>query len=280
MKDPNAPRVPIVEHPDVRRMLMEMRAMSEGIRALVYHAARLHSLAEYTEDEAEHQRASDRLEFLTPIVKAYPTDRGFEIATMAIQVLGGVGYCREYGVEQYCRDAKISSIYEGTNGVQALDLVGRKMTMKGGRLFMTFMTELSAFIDEATGHEALGGLAADLGAARDKVANIAMQFMQQAGTDPIFPVLSATPFLEALGHVIVSKLLLEQAHIAYAKQKALMAEKGVTDEEAFAKDNDDAAFYYNKKLTARFFIKNILPRVDAIAARIQTRDESCLKAIF
>ncbi len=280
MKDPNAPRVAIIEHPDVRRMLMTMKAFSEGCRALILFTAKMHDLADYSEDEDEKKKAHYMLEFLTPIVKAYPTDRSAETASEAIQAMGGVGYCREYGVEQYYRDAKISAIYEGANGVQALDLVGRKLGLKGGALFMTFMSELASFIDGGSDFEDLADLFKDLAAARDKIASIAMQFMGAAGSDPIFPVLSATPFLKAAGHVVCARLLLEQAVIAAGKLQKLMDEKGASDAAAFAKDSVDGAYYFNKKLTARFFIKNIVPEVNSIAERIATGDKSCLEAIL
>ncbi len=279
-KDSDAPRVAIIEHPDVRRMLMGMKANSEAGRALIFFAAKMHDLYDHSEDDEERTKAGYMLEFITPIVKAYPTDRCFEAASDAIQVMGGVGYCREYGVEQYLRDAKISAIYEGTNGVQALDLVGRKLGSKGGALFMTFMSDMASFIDGGCEYEELADLFKDLAAARDKIADIAMQFMGAASSDPIFPVLSATPFLKAAGHLICAKLLLEQAVIAARKLGSLMAEKGADDAAAFAADNTEGAFYYNKKLTARFFMKNVVPEVHSIAAGIASADKSCLEAIL
>lgn len=281
MKNPNAPVVPIIEHPDVRRMMMEMKAYGEGSRALVYWIAYLNDLAEHAgADEEQTRKARMMVELLTPICKAYPTDRAFENAAMAIQSMGGVGYCREYGVEQYCRDAKVSAIYEGTNGVQALDLVGRKMVLQGGAYFMTYLGELASFIDAGAGHARLGDCFADLAKARDNLATMSMSFMQKFGSDPLFPVLSATPFLEAFGHIVVAHLLLWQARIAHDKLEAIKAEKGKMDEKALAFDNADAAYYYNKILTARFFSKNILNRVDAITARVMTGDESCLEALL
>jgi alkylation response protein AidB-like acyl-CoA dehydrogenase len=280
MKDPNAPRVAIIEHPDVRRMLMEMKAYSEGGRALVYFTAKVHDLADHAEDEETRKKYGLLLELLTPITKAFPTDRAFEISSMAMQVLAGVGYCREYGVEQYVRDSRISAIYEGTNGVQALDLVGRKMTMKGGAAFMTYMSEIAAFLEKNAGHAKHGDLVADLTAARDKLVEIAMHFMQVGMSNPIYPVLSASPFLVLFGHVVMGHLLLDQAVIAQGKLDAIAGEKGATDMDALAKSDLEALFYYNKTLTARFFVKNLLPCVDGIAKRILTGDESCLKAVL
>ncbi|MCB1154681.1 acyl-CoA dehydrogenase, partial [bacterium] len=276
-KDPNAPRVTIIEHPDVKRMLAEMKAYSEGTRSLLYYLAECLDKAENDPDEAVRAQCSNMVELLTPIAKAYPTDRAFECASTAIQIMGGVGYCKEYPVEQYCRDAKISAIYEGTNGVQALDLVGRKMSQGGGALFMTYMQSLGEYIDAGSDHEEVVDLLKDLTKGRDKITEIAMVFMNSAKDNPIYPVLSATPFLEAFGHVIVAQRLIVQASIAVGKLKALAADKGESNYAKLAADNDDAKFYYNKLLTARFFCKNILPAVEAIATRIGNSDESVLQ---
>ncbi len=280
MKNPDAAQVAIIEHPDVRRMLMEMKAYGEGCRALVYWVAKLADVADHSEDPEEKRKHQMLIELLTPIVKGYPTDRSFEIGGTAIQAMGGVGYCREYGVEQYCRDAKISAIYEGTNGVQALDLVGRKMTTQGGAYYMTYLGDLAAFLEDSASPARLADLVADLAAARDKLAEMSMQFMMKFASDPLFPILSATPFAKAFGHVVVAHMLLWQARIATEKLEAIKAEKGAADEKALAESNDDAAFYRNKILTARFFCKNILPDVHGIHTRVMTGDESCLEAML
>ena len=133
MKDPNAPRVPIIKHPDVRRMLMTMKAYAEGLRALIYRGAYYADLAKVATDPKEKEYCENMIDLLIPIVKGYSTDIAFRLTEWAIQVHGGYGYCGEYPVEQLCRDVKITSIYEGTNGIQAMDLVGRKLSHEEGR---------------------------------------------------------------------------------------------------------------------------------------------------
>ncbi|MBZ0272047.1 acyl-CoA dehydrogenase [bacterium] len=278
MKDPNAPRVTIIEHPDVRRMLMEIKAFGEAARALLYYCAKLVDTMN-DPDETVARKARMFLDLLTPIAKAYPTDRSIEMTSQAIQVLGGVGYCREYRVEQLYREAKIGTIYEGTNGVQALDLVGRKLTQSGGALFMAYLQDLAEFIDTNTAGSGVGALLPDLAAARDRLVAVAMSFMEKGQSDPMHPVLAATPFLEAFGHIVSARLLTEQALIAEKKLAALTSAKG-TDAASLAKENDEARYLYNKTLTAKFFARNILPRVDALATRIIADDRSCIEAEF
>jgi alkylation response protein AidB-like acyl-CoA dehydrogenase len=149
-KDPTKPRVPIIEHPDVRRMLLEMKANTEGIRALLVklttHVDRSRQLAGVDDEKANYHRG--QVELLTPIVKSYSSDTAFRLCAQAIQVYGGAGYLRDHPVEQYCRDAKIFSIYEGTNHIQAMDLVGRKLGQAGGSHFQDFMRDVSEFASQ------------------------------------------------------------------------------------------------------------------------------------
>ena len=135
-KNPEAPRVAIIEHPDVRRMLLWMKSNVESMRALMYYATFCGDRAMNSSDEAELDKWLGIFEVLTPICKAYTTDIGFKVTETAMQVYGGYGYCSEYPIEQFMRDEKIASIYEGTNGIQALDLIGRKLGMKKGAYFM------------------------------------------------------------------------------------------------------------------------------------------------
>ena len=151
--EPDKPADTLFVHPDVRRMLMEARAFTEGARALALWGALQVDLAHKAPDEAGRQAADDLISLLTPVIKGYMTDLGYEIATKAQQVFGGHGYIREYGVEQYVRDARIAMIYEGTNGVQAMDLVGRKLPRHGGKAAMALFGLISADIAEAKGGE-------------------------------------------------------------------------------------------------------------------------------
>src|SRR5436305_10328363 len=148
-RDPNAKADPIIVHPDVRRMLMEAKAWNEGGRALVLWGALQVDLVRRAPDEAERQQAEDLLGLLTPVIKGYLTDKGFAAAVHAQQVLGGHGYIREHGIEQFVRDARIAQIYEGTNGIQAMDLVGRKLPKEGGRAVRAFFELLSRDIADA-----------------------------------------------------------------------------------------------------------------------------------
>lgn len=264
MKNPAAPRVPIIAHPDVRRMLIWMKAHTEGFRALLYFTAlcgdRFHAAA----DEAEKDCFHGFLEVLTPICKAYCSDMGFRVNETAIQVYGGYGYCAEYPVEQFLRDAKIASLYEGTNGIQALDLVGRKLGLKKGMYFMTLLGEMGATVSKVK--PLLPSLAADVQAAMNTLAETAMGFAAHGKAGKyLIPVSNATPFLMMMGQVVMAWLLLWEAGVAHEK---LAAPDG---------GGRDKAFYKGKLATARYFIKHVLPEVDATAKAIKSEDLSMME---
>jgi hypothetical protein len=257
-------------------MLMTMKAYSEGARSLIYSAAFFHDM---------HVGSGDDnwlylIELLTPICKAYCSDIGFRVAELAIQTHGGYGYCSEYSVEQLCRDVKIASIYEGTNGIQALDLLGRKLGSKGGAVLMSYMNRINTFCAKAKKHEALGDLGVDLEGAKNALVKTAMGFRSKGAEDPYYPVSCATPFLEMFGEVVFGHLLLEMAILANEKLEKLYEEKGAADDAAKKKldaDHPEATFYSGKVHTARFFIKQILPGVHAKAASIASGDTSLLE---
>jgi len=161
-KNPEAPKVPIIKHPDIRRMLLWMKSSVDSMRALIYFASYCVDKSMTSGDEAEKEKWEGFLEILTPICKAYSTDIGFKVTEQAIQVYGGYGYCAEYPVEQFMRDEKIASIYEGANGIQALDLVGRKLGMKKGAYFMNLLIEMGNTIAKYKDVEGLSDLAADV----------------------------------------------------------------------------------------------------------------------
>ncbi len=274
-KDANAPRVEIIQHPDVRRMLLEMKSHVEGSRALLLSTAFFSDMHLATGDENWEML----VELLTPIAKAYCTDVAFRVAESAIQVHGGYGYCREYGVEQLCRDIKIGSIYEGTNGIQALDLVGRKLGAKGGLFLMNFLNRLNSFTAKQGVHATLGPLVKELDQAKNKLVETAMNFGMKGRANPIYPVAYATPFLEMFGQVTFAYLLLDMAVLAQAKLEAIYADKGAADEEAKKKlraDHAEAAFYHGKVQTARYFVKQVMPRALATAASIASEDLTVL----
>ena len=278
-KDPNAPRVPIVKHPDIRRNLMTMKSYSEAGRALISTAAFYADMHHMTGDD----KYMFMLELLTPICKAYCTDIGFKVTELGIQTLGGYGYCREYGVEQLCRDVKIASIYEGANGIQALDLVGRKLGGKGGAVLMSVLNLLNTFAAKAKKHEAYGDLGKTFEAAKNELVKVTMSFRTKAAKNPYFPVAYATPYLHMFGEVFYAYLLLDMAFIAHDKLEALYEEKGAADEEARKKlrtEHPEAMFYWGKIQSARFFTTNILPGVHAKAMAANSNDMSLMDVEF
>jgi len=273
-KDPNAPRVAIIEHSDVRRMLMEMKSKVEGMRSLAVKLAHHADMAialrrksnKTQEDEDQAIYHQGQVDLLTPIVKAYCSDQAFRVCELAIQTYGGAGYVKDNPVEQYLRDAKIFSIYEGTNHIQALDLVVRKLRHRDGKDLDDFVQGISKFVtlyrdDPAVGEEvkALAATAANL-----QEAGIAqIQYMMTGKLDQF--TLSASPFLEAMSHVTVAYLLLEAAIIAETER--------TQDEEQTQEEFD---FYAGKVMSAKFYVNFILPQADALCRIIKSGDRSAL----
>ena len=283
----DADPVEIIEHPDIRRNLMFMKSLSEGCRALLIRTAYYADMAKATQDAQEKDMYRGLVELLIPICKAYCSDWAFDVTECAIQVYGGYGYCAEYPVEQYCRDVKIASLYEGTNGIQALDLMGRKLGMKGGMLFMYYMQELSTLIGQVKENEKLAALGVKLEEAQGWLAGLVMEIGQMAKSkDPaqmIVPVLNATPFLEMMGHVVIAHMLLDQAMKAQEMLDTICGEKGCEDgkaRRALIQDNDEAKYLYGKVQSATWFIENYLPHVEAIMKSIKAKDTSAMKMVF
>lgn len=284
-RDPNAQSVAIIEHPDVRRNLMTMKVHGESIRALCYRIAALSDVAHYSDDEAAKTHAQDLVDLLTPIAKAYSSDVGFKITELAIQVHGGYGYISEYGVEQAMRDVKIASIYEGTNGIQALDLLGRKMRQKSGGLFLTWLQDTNTQLEELREDGDFSDVAKAIDGAKNALAEAAFGFTQQGKKDPEFPMLHATSFLKMFGLVESSRLLLEQATIAREKLRVIWADKGVDEGDndarrSLAEQQDDVRFYEGKIKNAHFFAHQLLPEVRALLKSIQSSDRSALDMVF
>jgi hypothetical protein len=256
-------------------MLLTMKSYVEGSRALLISTAFFSDMYTATGDESWEML----VELLTPICKAYCTDTAFKVTELAIQVHGGYGYCSEYGVEQLCRDVKITSIYEGTNGIQALDLVGRKLGAKGGMFFMNFLNKMNVFVGENKDHPVLGKLVEAMDNAKNKMAEVAMNFGMKGMENPIYPVCYATPFLEMFSEVTYAYLLLDMAILAQQKLDAIFDEKGAGDDEAkkaLLLDHADAAFYHGKVQTARFFVSQIMPGVYSKAESMMSEDISML----
>ena len=272
-KDRAAKRVPIVAHPDVRNTLLTMKALTEGIRGLIY------SLAFYT-DMARHgpaetrQRFQDLVEILTPVAKNAGADQGFEVTRLGIQVLGGVGYTEEFPLAQAMRDAKIASIYEGTTGIQALDLVTRKLTMRGGELFAALLAEIGDLRPDLAKGE---GTRAAIHEWQDAVGKLKLtvRSLKQLGEElgPREAVLHATDVCVFFGDVMCAYYLLKMALLAEAKLAPLVdghAGAQATAARAVALQNPDARFFYNKVKTAEHYVLEILPRGKAVAAKVQS----------
>ena len=268
-KDPTAPRVSIIEHPDVRRMLLDMKARVEGIRALILKLARHEDAVRVCHaagDEAGARKHQGQVDLLVPLVKAYGSDQAFRVCETAIQTYGGAGYTRDYPVEQYCRDAKIFSIYEGTNHIQAMDLVGRKLPQDGGANLQAFLGDVGAFVAANAGHSVLGPEVKELGRALEAMTGTAMRLLGwfQGGKMRMVPV-AANRVLEMMSEVAVGWLLLDGARIALEAHGKLPA----GDEGA-----GDRAFYEGKKHAAVFYARNVLPKVRHDAEILEREDTS------
>lgn len=254
-KRPDLPADPIIVHPDVRRMLMTVRAYNEGCRALGGWVARSLDLMERHPDPAERRRAEDFSALMTPVVKALFTDLGFEAASIGMQVYGGHGFIRDHGMEQYVRDSRISMIYEGTNGVQALDLVGRKLPAHAGRLLRSFFHPVLAFLDEALEDDGLSDLAQPLSKAFGALQLATAHIAQKGLKDPEEAGAAATEYLRLFGLVALGYMWLRSAKVAHT---ALAAGTGERD------------FYEAKLATARFYMERILPQVAGLLAAVKS----------
>ncbi|MEN6476067.1 MAG: acyl-CoA dehydrogenase [Syntrophaceae bacterium] len=280
--NPDAPRVPIIQHADIRRMLLWMKAHVEAMRAFMYFASYCGDRAVTAADEAEVEKWTGIFEVLTPVCKAYCSDVGFMVTNNAMQIYGGYGYCAEYPVEQFMRDEKIACIYEGANGIQALDLVGRKLGMKKGANFMALLGEMNATIARYQDDPTLADLAGDTQAAVNALADMAVFFARSAKAGKfMIPVGNAYPFLTMMGRVVSAWFLFWQAGIAQEKLSALCAHRGVDRADAaqmgaLNKSDRDAAYYSGKLAAARYFIKHELPMVDAAVKAIKSEDLSIM----
>ena len=206
--------VPIIGHPDVRRMLLWMKAMVDGMRSMIYTGAFWSDLALELHEGEEKRHYEALVDFMTPIIKAYCSDMGFRVCETAIQCLGGYGFCKEYPLEQYLRDAKIMSLYEGTNGVQSMDLLGRKMRINDGAPFKTFMSEIEKFIAKNMDHSILGKEVQFLSKATRRLGEVAEEMSKKSGDDPLQWASYTYPALLSFGDITMSWRLLDMAIIA------------------------------------------------------------------
>ncbi len=241
-------------HPDVRRMLMDAKALTEGLRALCLWGALQVDLAHLGATEEERQLADDLIGLLTPVIKGYGTDKGYDIATNAQQVYGGHGYIAEWGMEQYVRDARIAMIYEGTNGVQAMDLVGRKLAQNGGRAVQTLFKIVGEEIAAAKANPDLADFATRLERATNDLQAATLWFVQNGMANPNNVGAGAHSYMHLMGIVALGLMWLRMATAAAAE---LAAGRG------------DTAFLEAKLVTARYFAERILPDAGALRRKIE-----------
>ncbi|HSH99877.1 MAG TPA: acyl-CoA dehydrogenase C-terminal domain-containing protein [Reyranella sp.] len=252
-KNANGPADPIIVHPDVRRMLLTQKSFTEGARALALWVGMLIDEAHCHPDAARREAADDLIQMLTPIIKAYFTDMGSECANLAVQTYGGHGFIRENGVEQLVRDARITQLYEGTNGIQALDLVGRKLPMKGGAAAQRLLGLMSGFVAEHKSNDKLKEFVEPLEKALGRVQDAALFLMQNAMKNPDEAGAAATDLLRLMALTAMAYMW---ARIVIAAHKGLAA-------------GNDNAFYEAKLATARFFTARVLPQTTSLNHQIK-----------
>jgi alkylation response protein AidB-like acyl-CoA dehydrogenase len=256
MMDPNAPSVAIIQHPDVRRMLISMKSQVEGMRSLLYYAGYLSDQIAVTDDEAEKARLQGMLDLLIPICKGYVTDKAFEVCSTGVQVYGGYGFIKEYPQEQLLRDCRITMIYEGTNGIQAMDLLGRKLGMNKGKPIMDLMVEIQKTVAQAKAVDGLKDYADRVEKALNRLGEVAMHLGATAMSPKVMSAFAfAHPFMEASGDVVMAWMLLWRGVIA-----ATQLEKGAKKK--------DKAFYEGQVKSVQYFTQAVLPitmgKMDAI----------------
>jgi len=270
--------LPIINHPDIRRSLLWMKSYVEGIRALNYYTALCIDRRNAEKDETLKTAAGALVDFLTPVSKAYSSDMSWDICEQAIQVFGGYGYCGDYPVEQFARDSKITSLYEGTNGIQAIDLLQRKVPMLKGVVFKYLAGEIDGAINAAMAVPDLVPLAERVRDAKKScidAANYLTNMIREGKIQQAF--INATPFLDVVGDTILGWMHLWQLTIAHNKFQILCGEKNAQTPEERKKlisEHADAAFYSGKIHSARFFINKILPIVEGKVKSIIVEDYS------
>ncbi len=261
-KHPDKPADPIIVHPDVRRMLMTMRAYNEGCRALGVWVANALDHMERLPESAERTEAEDFIALMTPVVKALFTDLGFEAANLGLQTYGGHGYIVDHGMEQFVRDARISMIYEGTNGVQALDLVGRKLPANMGRSLRRFFHPVAEFIEIHTADPDIEGLIQPFARAFGALQLATAFVAQRSLSDPEEAGAASTDYLRMLGLVALGFMWVRMAKVAAGKMPGA--------------SGDDAVFYKTKRATAAFYVDRILPQVGALLFAIKAGKASMM----
>ena len=253
--NPDGNADPIIVHGDVRRMLLTMRALNEGGRALSSYLGMQLDIAKFSEDAEARKLADDRVALLTPVAKAFFTDRGLETCIIGQQVLGGHGYVREWGMEQFVRDARIAQIYEGTNGIQALDLAGRKVVRNGGASAGRFIAEVREWLAEAGGSDALAPVAPKLEEALGLLEQATAQLLERASSDPDAVNASAVEYLDLFGLVTYAWLWARMMQAAAAR---------------------DDQFGESKLLVGRFYFQRLLPRAHSLVAQLEAGSDAIM----
>jgi alkylation response protein AidB-like acyl-CoA dehydrogenase len=261
VKAPDKPADPIIVHPDVRRTLLSIRAFNEAARALVVWTALKSDVAHRSGDEKERQAADDHMGLLTPVIKGVLTDQGFANAVAAQQMFGGHGYIVETGVEQFVRDARIAMIYEGANGIQALDLVGRKLGRDGGRAITAFFNEVSSFAKENGGDEAMKPYVTPLAASLQHLQQATMWLMQNAMAKPDNAGAASTDYMHLLGLVALGYMWARMAKVAQGKLAA----------------GGETPYLKTKLVTGRFYMERVLPETALRLARIQSGADTMME---
>lgn len=257
---PNKPADPIIVHPDVRRMLLTMKAFTEGARALAMETALKSDLTHRHPDKKVREESDHFVQLMTPILKAYFTDMGFDVANLAMQVHGGYGYIAEYGVEQYARDARIAQIYEGTNGIQALDLIGRKLPYNTGRYLRQFFHPAMAFVEEHRNNPDMAEFTKPLYKHLGYLQQASLWLGQRGLVNPNDAAGGSVEYLRMFALVVF-------AHV-WAKTAAI----------ALAKRDSDPEYYEGKLATARFYMNKILPGTVSLLQSITHGSDSIMKA--
>jgi alkylation response protein AidB-like acyl-CoA dehydrogenase len=258
-QSPDKPADSILVHPDVRKNLLTMKAFTEGMRALSIWTGINLDIAEKSEDPAVRRRADDLVQILTPIVKSFGTDKGFLTANLGVQIYGGHGYIHEHGMEQFVRDARITQLYEGTNGIQALDLIGRKMGAHYGRYLRAFFHPVQNFIEENADDADLQPIVLGLAKAFGRLQQATGLVAQKGLRNPEEAGAAAMDYLNLFGHVALAFMWAKSAKLAFSK-----------------KDDDPTGFYAGKLKTARFYYERILPETSSLFAMIMAGGDSIM----
>lgn len=260
-KNPDGPADPIIVHPDVRRMLMDSRAIVEGGRAFLFWTALHGDLARLSPEEDVRRKGADYMALLTPVVKGFLTDRGFRACSDALQVHGGSGFTEHFPASQYVRDTRITMIYEGANGVQALDLVGRKLAAEGGRAAMTFFAEIDAFVTAHEDDKAMAPFLVPLAGAKAQLQEATLWLMQNGLVNPDNAGAASTDYLQLFGLTALGYMWALSARVALARIAA----------------GDADPFYETKVTLARYYMERILPETGAHLAKLKTGAEVMMK---